>query len=204
MSGKSVSVDQVLAAIHRGDISALPFQAVHIDKRAARRLKKVNAAGEVVGEVDSAEVLAGLLDAQKIRHEELKAKERAEAKVAWDAVRERRKQGIPDHCVDCKKALSMRSASVRYRDRRAFPEFKCRACHPREIEMRRKIREGRASMTPEQRSDATRKGNASKTPEQRSEATRKANAIRTPEQRIESARKAGSIRWQRERSKVSA
>jgi len=57
--------------------------------------------------------------------------------------------------------------------------------------------------TPEQRSEAARKGQASRTPEQRSDISRKANQILTPEQRSERARKGQASRTPEQRSDIS-
>ena len=220
MSDK-VSVDQVLAALEQGKIAARPFQAVHIDPRRARKLKKYNpVTGEVTGEIASNEALERLLDDAKIRYQELEAIDRQEAKKAWDAVYERRKQGIPDCCADCRMALSMSRPAVRFRNRKTIPDFKCKICAAlkflskfqatRTPEQRSEaMSRANASRTSEQRSEIARRarraagsGNASKTTEQRSEAASRANASRTPEQRSEAARRANASRTPEQRSEI--
>lgn len=83
-------------------------QTVQIDKRASRRLKKVNADGKVTGEVESAAVLKGLLGAIRVAADYQKASPRAEVKAAVKAIKERRKAGLPDLCSrGCGAKLNM-------------------------------------------------------------------------------------------------
>jgi hypothetical protein len=172
-------------------------QAVHIDRRASRRLKKVNAAGEVVGEVESADLLSSLLDSEKIRHEELIAKEAAELKEAWAAVRERRKRGLPDLCHSCNQPLSMKKCSVLARDKRRVPVFTCVPCNGRLVglELTRTMTSVEKARRSALGSAAASLVNSKRTKAERAASARKSAQARyesmTPAERQEQARKAG-------------
>lgn len=114
-------------------------QTVQIDKRASRRLKKVNADGKVTGEVESAAVLKALVDREGLQTDYLKAKEYAEAQTLLWAIRERREAGLPDLCHGCLKPLSMTRKAVEWRDANARrgQAPSCRGCNLRRIGIRR-------------------------------------------------------------------
>lgn len=168
-----------------------------------KRVKVVDAAGVVKGEVPYEEAMAGLLKAHEIEiqvQDGTRPKEfQCKACKRWGKVPA--KGNVPTYCIEpcicsthgCKRRAASRTAVLSAHQRGSTPM--CPHC----AEQRRvaAVREHQAMMTAEQRRERVQRLHAALTAEQRSEMCRKngaaAIAALTPEQRSERGRRVAVV-----------